>query len=87
MPLVVGADSDTIARALKILEPYTKGARAWFEDADEAWVKGTLVQRTDDSEIGVGRLVFVRDDSVGSPTAQFIAQTASPPAPPARQLA
>ncbi|KAJ2735646.1 Myosin type-2 heavy chain 1 [Coemansia sp. BCRC 34962] len=86
MPLVVGADSDTIARALKILEPYTKGARAWFEDTDEAWVKGTLVQRTDDREIGVGRLVFVRDDSVGSPTAQFIAHTASPPAPPARQL-
>ncbi|KAJ2865388.1 Myosin type-2 heavy chain 1, partial [Coemansia aciculifera] len=87
MPLVVVADSDIIARALKILEPYTKGARAWFEDADEAWVKGTLVQRTDDKEVGVGRLVFVRDDSVGSPTAQFIAQTASPPAPPARQLA
>ncbi|KAJ2262386.1 Myosin type-2 heavy chain 1 [Coemansia sp. RSA 376] len=87
MPLAVVADSDIIARALKILEPYTKGARAWFEDADEAWVKGTLVQRTDDKEVGVGRLVFVRDDSVGSSTAQFIAQTASPPAPPARQLA
>ncbi|KAJ2826743.1 Myosin type-2 heavy chain 1, partial [Coemansia sp. 'formosensis'] len=86
MPLAVVADTDIIARALKILEPYTKGARAWFEDADEAWVKGTLVQRTDDREIGVGRLVFVRDDSVGSPTAQFIAHTSSPPAPPARQL-
>ncbi|KAJ2635329.1 Myosin type-2 heavy chain 1, partial [Coemansia sp. RSA 1694] len=60
--------------------------RAWFEDTDEAWVKGTLVQRTDDSEVGVGRLVFVRDDTVASPTLQFIAQAASPPAPRARQL-
>ncbi|KAJ2743123.1 Myosin type-2 heavy chain 1 [Coemansia sp. BCRC 34301] len=86
MPLGAAADSDIIARALKILEPYTKGVRAWFEDTDEAWVKGTLVQRTDDSEVGVGRLVFVRDDTVASPASQFIAQAASPPAPRARQV-
>ncbi|KAJ1827719.1 Myosin type-2 heavy chain 1 [Coemansia sp. RSA 2599] len=69
------ADADSIARALKILEPYTKGAKAWFEDAEEAWVKGTLVQRADDDTVGIGRLVFVRDDSMASTTAQIIAQT------------
>lgn len=64
-----------IARAAKILEPYSKGARAWFEDADEAWVKGTLVQRTDDETIGIGRLVFLRDSPYTSTTAKLIAQT------------
>ncbi|KAJ2898309.1 Myosin type-2 heavy chain 1, partial [Coemansia aciculifera] len=87
MPLATSVESDIIARALKILEPYTKGARAWFEDSDEAWVKGTLVQRTDDREAGVGRLVFVRDDTVASPTSQLIAQAASPPAPRAQLVA
>ncbi|KAJ2002247.1 Myosin type-2 heavy chain 1 [Coemansia thaxteri] len=87
MPLAIAIDSDTIVQALKILEPYTKGARAWFEDSDEAWVKGTLIQRTDDEAVGVGRLVFVRDDTVASTTAQIIAKTASPPPPAARVLA
>ncbi|KAJ1890982.1 Myosin type-2 heavy chain 1, partial [Kickxella alabastrina] len=71
------ADAESIARALKILEPYTKGAKAWFEDGDEAWVKGTLIQRADDESVGIARLVFVRDDSVTSTTAQLVAQTAS----------
>ncbi|KAJ2708251.1 Myosin type-2 heavy chain 1 [Coemansia sp. IMI 203386] len=77
MPFAI-ADAVSIARALKILEPYTKGAKAWFEDADEAWVKGTLVQRADDATVGIGRLVFVRDDSMESTTAQIIAQTTLP---------
>ncbi|KAJ2077608.1 Myosin type-2 heavy chain 1 [Coemansia sp. RSA 988] len=65
----------TVGQALKILEHYTRGAKAWFEDADEAWVKGSLVQRTEDEALGVARLVFLRDDSVASTTAQLVAQT------------
>ncbi|KAJ1667950.1 Myosin type-2 heavy chain 1 [Coemansia sp. RSA 1646] len=80
MPFAI-ADADTTARALKILEHYTKGAKAWFEDTDDAWVKATLVQRTQDDQLGICRLVFVRDDSGTSTTAKLVAQT-SPPKPP-----
>ncbi|KAJ1722136.1 Myosin type-2 heavy chain 1 [Coemansia erecta] len=69
------ADSAAISRALKLLEPYTRGSKAWFEDAEEAWVRGTLVQRTDDETLGIGRLVFVRDDTVASTTSLVVAQT------------
>ncbi|KAI7827362.1 P-loop containing nucleoside triphosphate hydrolase protein [Kickxella alabastrina] len=71
------ADAESIARALKILEPYTKGAKAWFEDGDEAWVKGTLIQRADDESVGIARLIFVRDDLVTSTTAHLVAQAGS----------
>ncbi|KAJ2725987.1 Myosin type-2 heavy chain 1 [Coemansia sp. Benny D115] len=77
MPFALG-DPVSIAQALKILEPYTKGAKAWFEDdGGEAWIKGTLVQRTDDQTVGISRLVFIRDDSVASTTAQLVAQASS----------
>ncbi|KAJ1840070.1 Myosin type-2 heavy chain 1, partial [Coemansia sp. RSA 2708] len=68
-------DAQTVARALKILEHYTRGAKAWFEDAEQAWIRGTLAQRTDDEALGVARLVFERDDSAASTTAQLVAQT------------
>ncbi|KAJ1958122.1 Myosin type-2 heavy chain 1 [Linderina pennispora] len=67
--------AEVIAEALKLLEPYTKGAKAWFADGDEAWTKGTLVQRKDDTVIGISRLVFVRDDTRVTPTAELVAQT------------
>ncbi|KAJ1962434.1 Myosin type-2 heavy chain 1, partial [Dipsacomyces acuminosporus] len=71
------ADPEAISKALKILVPYTRGAKAWFEDNDDAWIKGTLVQRTDDSTLGISRLVFMRDDSMASTTANLVAQTSS----------
>ncbi|KAJ2684790.1 Myosin type-2 heavy chain 1, partial [Coemansia spiralis] len=84
-------DSRTIALALKLLEHYTRGAKAWFEDADDAWAKGTLVQRTEDASLGVARLVFERDDAAGSTTAQLMAQPSPKPAlptpPPAPAMA
>ncbi|KAJ2823103.1 Myosin type-2 heavy chain 1, partial [Coemansia erecta] len=67
-------DSQTVAQALKTLEHYTRGAKAWFEDEEQAWIKATLEQRTDDTALGVARLVFVRD-SATSTTAQLVAQT------------
>ncbi|KAJ1906748.1 Myosin type-2 heavy chain 1, partial [Coemansia sp. IMI 209127] len=80
MPFAI-ADADTTARALKILEHYTKGAKAWVEDTEDAWTKATLVQRTQDDQLGICRVVFVRDDSGTSTTAKLVAQT-SPPKPP-----
>ncbi|KAJ2162600.1 Myosin type-2 heavy chain 1, partial [Coemansia sp. RSA 562] len=72
--LFAAPDSQTVAQALKVLEHYTRGAKAWFEDEEQAWIKATLEQRTDDTALGVARLVFVRD-SATSTTAQLIAQT------------
>ncbi|KAJ1726568.1 Myosin type-2 heavy chain 1, partial [Coemansia biformis] len=87
----LAADPRTAALALKVLEHYTRGAKAWFEDDDDAWAKGTLVQRTDDVSLGVARLIFERDDAAASTTAQLIAQTAPKPAlptpPPAPAMA
>ncbi|KAJ2453733.1 Myosin type-2 heavy chain 1 [Coemansia sp. RSA 2336] len=70
-------DTQTVAQALKILEHYTRGAKAWFSDDLQGWIKGTLVQRTDDESLGVARLVFVHEQAV-STTAQLMAQTAGP---------
>ncbi|KAJ1852495.1 Myosin type-2 heavy chain 1 [Coemansia sp. RSA 1822] len=72
--LFAAPDSQTVAQALKVLEHYTRGAKAWFEDEEQAWIKATLEQRTDDTALGVARLVFVRD-SATSTTAQLVAQT------------
>ncbi|KAJ1950734.1 Myosin type-2 heavy chain 1 [Linderina macrospora] len=71
--------AEVIAKAVKLLEPYTKGAKAWFADGDEAWTKATLVQRKDDTTLGISRLVFVRDDSRITPTAELVAQTSGIP--------
>ncbi|KAJ2392518.1 Myosin type-2 heavy chain 1, partial [Coemansia sp. RSA 2603] len=62
------ADAEAIERALKLLEPYTRGSKAWFEDSEECWVRATLVQRTDDETLGIGRLVFTRDDATAAST-------------------
>ncbi|KAJ2852443.1 Myosin type-2 heavy chain 1 [Coemansia brasiliensis] len=67
-------DTQTVAQALKILEHYTRGAKAWFEDDEQGWIKGALVQRTDDSSLGVARLVFMHEKAT-STTAQLVAQT------------
>ncbi|KAJ1848505.1 Myosin type-2 heavy chain 1, partial [Coemansia sp. RSA 2703] len=48
--------------------PYTRGSKAWFEDSEECWVRATLVQRTDDETLGIGRLVFTRDDATAAST-------------------
>ncbi|KAJ1743410.1 Myosin type-2 heavy chain 1 [Coemansia sp. RSA 989] len=70
-------DTQTVAQALKILEHYTRGAKAWFSDDLQGWIKGTLVQRTDDESLGVARLVFMHEKAV-STTAQLMAQTTGP---------
>ncbi|KAI9502568.1 P-loop containing nucleoside triphosphate hydrolase protein, partial [Coemansia spiralis] len=62
MPFAI-ADADSTAKALKILEHYTKGAKAWFEDTEDAWAKATLMQRTQDDQLGICRLVFRVDSS------------------------
>ncbi|KAJ2759152.1 Myosin type-2 heavy chain 1, partial [Coemansia nantahalensis] len=78
----VAADSRTVALALKILEHYTRGAKAWFEDDDDAWAKGTLVQRTDDTSLGVARLVFERDDAAASSSVPLVARASPKPVLP-----
>ncbi|KAJ2645470.1 hypothetical protein GGH99_008261, partial [Coemansia sp. RSA 1285] len=76
-------DARTTARALKILEHYTKGAKAWFEDTEDAWTKATLAQRTQDDQLGICRLLFVKEDSGISTTAKLVAQTSPPKSQPA----
>ncbi|KAJ2618030.1 Myosin type-2 heavy chain 1 [Coemansia sp. RSA 1804] len=82
MPFSI-ADARTTARALKILEHYTKGAKAWFEDTEDAWTKATLAQRTQDDQLGICRLLFVKEDSGISTTAKLVAQTSPPKSQPA----
>lgn len=45
---------------MKVLEVYTKGTRAWFEDDQEAWVSASLVTKEiTDTNV---KLVFQNDE-------------------------
>lgn len=47
-------------QVMKVLEVYTKGTRAWFEDDQEAWVSASLVTKEiTDTNV---KLVFQNDE-------------------------